>query len=77
MNKKISKRDLKRVDVRGLGCPEPVLKTIQAAQEPGNFEVIVDSETARENILRVLRDKFQINAICENSEEGTIIRVSR
>ncbi len=50
---------MKKVDCRGLKCPEPVLRTKKALDEEGAgaVEIIVDSETARENVLRFIRSR--------------------
>lgn len=43
------------VDARGLSCPQPVMLTHQAIQKlgKGTIEVLVDSDTARENVSRL------------------------
>jgi tRNA 2-thiouridine synthesizing protein A len=43
------------VDARGLSCPQPVILTNKKMMEMGKglFEVIVDTETSRENISRL------------------------
>jgi len=46
------------VDARGLSCPEPVLlarRAIQALGAGGDLEVLVDTVTSRENVLRTAR----------------------
>lgn len=50
---------MKIVDCCGLNCPEPVLRTKSALSETGEREVtvIVDNETARENVLRYARSQ--------------------
>lgn len=40
------------VDARGLSCPEPVVRTKKAYNERQNFTVLVDTETAKENVVR-------------------------
>lgn len=40
------------IDVRGLSCPEPVLRTKKALEKYSSFDVLADSETAKENIMR-------------------------
>jgi tRNA 2-thiouridine synthesizing protein A len=42
------------VDARGLSCPQPVLMTRQAikAAGVGRVEVLVDTETSRDNCTR-------------------------
>lgn len=50
---------MKDIDCRGLNCPEPVLQTKRALEEEPNaaINVIVDNETARENVQRFARSK--------------------
>lgn len=50
---------MKSVDCRGLNCPEPVIRTKQAMAEiPGaDLVIIVDNETARENVLRFAKNQ--------------------
>jgi tRNA 2-thiouridine synthesizing protein A len=45
------------VDARGLSCPQPALMTRNAvrAAEDSTIEVLVDTETARDNCTRVAR----------------------
>ncbi len=49
---------METVDARGLSCPEPVLRTRQAlAALPAgaDLEVLVETVTSRENVLRTVR----------------------
>ena len=50
--------NIKTVDARGLSCPQPAMLARQAIQKlgKGTVEVLVDSETARENVSRVARN---------------------
>lgn len=50
---------MKTVDCRGLKCPEPVLHTRDALSDfPSEpMTIIVDNETARENVLRFIQSK--------------------
>lgn len=50
---------MKDIDCRGLNCPEPVLRTKRALEEKPDVDinVIVDNETARENVQRFARSK--------------------
>ena len=44
----------KRIDARGLSCPQPVVLVDQAiAGGDTELEVIVDNEVARENVSRL------------------------
>jgi len=47
--------DVITVDVRGLSCPQPVLKTKQTIGKLGGgiVEVLVDSRVSRDNITRL------------------------
>ena len=42
------------VDARGLSCPQPVLMTLDHIKKSGKgrIEVIVDTDTSRENVTR-------------------------
>lgn len=49
---------MESVDARGLSCPEPVLRTRQTlATLPAgmDLEVLVETVTSRENVLRTAR----------------------
>jgi tRNA 2-thiouridine synthesizing protein A len=47
------------VDARGLSCPQPVILVHQKMKElkKGTFEVIVDTDTSRENIRRLAKNE--------------------
>ncbi len=48
------------IDARGLSCPQPVLVTLEAindAPEATSLEILVDSDTAVENITRAVKSK--------------------
>lgn len=42
------------IDARGLSCPQPVLMTLDAIKQAGQgrLEILVDTETSKENVLR-------------------------
>jgi TusA-related sulfurtransferase len=44
-----------RIDARGLSCPQPVILTNRKIQELGKgvIEVVVDTDTSRENVSRL------------------------
>ncbi len=46
-----------KIDARGLSCPQPVILTNRKIKEMGKgmFEVLVDTDTSKENILRLAR----------------------
>lgn len=44
---------MKKIDARGLSCPEPVIMTKNAmASREAAYEVLVDNVTAKENVSR-------------------------
>lgn len=53
---------MKKIDNRGLNCPEPVLRTKKALeQHPEGVIAIVDNEAARENVIRMAKNEgFQV-----------------
>ncbi len=60
------------VDARGLSCPQPVLETKAALESArGNtVEVLVDTVTSRENVLR-LASRMNWKGTWEETQEGT------
>lgn len=45
--------EMKIVDATGLTCPQPVILTKEAIEENERVKVIVDNDTARENVQRL------------------------
>lgn len=44
----------KRIDARGLSCPQPVLLVTRAVEEGDtDLEILVDNEVSKENVLRL------------------------
>ncbi len=66
----------KEVDARGLACPQPVINTKKALEETDEVLVIVDNDTARENVLRLAKNSG-CTAETENRPEGIFIRIRR
>lgn len=62
-----------QIDVRGLSCPEPVLRVSEAMKANLKLEVIADSVTAKENICALgSKNGFGIK-ISENNGEYTLM----
>jgi selenium metabolism protein YedF len=61
--------DIKIVDARGLSCPQPVVLAKQALGINEQIKVMVDNETALENIKR-LANKLDCNVSVENRSGG-------
>ncbi len=59
------------VDARGLSCPQPVLETKTALESAGEgiVEVLVDTVTSRENVLR-LAGRLNWTGTWEDTGEG-------
>jgi tRNA 2-thiouridine synthesizing protein A len=48
---------MKKIDTRGLSCPQPVMLVTKAIKTDNeSLEILVDDETACENILRILEN---------------------
>ena len=63
------------IDARGLSCPQPVILTNKKIKEmgKGEFEVLVDTETSKENVSRLAQQSGWKVAI---KQEGEDIRLS-
>ncbi len=63
------------VDARGLSCPQPVLLARQKMQSLGRgaFEVKVDTDTARENIIRLAQKEGWAVEIREAGREYVLV----
>jgi len=60
-----------QLDARGLSCPQPVILTEKMIEQlkKGKLEVLVDTDTAKENISRLARKKgWDIEIVPEGKE---------
>ena len=67
------------IDARGLSCPQPVLMTLDEIkkQDRGEIQVLVDTETSRENVGRAAESQgWQVKDI-QNSEDGYRIVINK
>jgi tRNA 2-thiouridine synthesizing protein A len=60
-----------KIDARGLSCPQPVILTNRKIKEMGKgvFEILVDTDTSRENISRLASVKgwqVEVNRVDED-----------
>lgn len=62
------------IDARGLACPEPVVRTKKALAANKEFTVLVDNETAKENIKRFC-DNCKVRTEIEAGDDGWKISV--
>lgn len=67
----------KRIDARGLSCPQPVVLVNRAVAE-GNtdLEIIVDNEVSRENVTR-LATKRGLKADARQEGADIVIRTAK
>ena len=64
----------KTIDARGLSCPQPVVLAQKAVKEGlSSFTVLVNSEVAKENVLRLLNNN-KITAELESDGDDIIIK---
>jgi selenium metabolism protein YedF len=62
--------DIKIVNAKGLTCPQPVVLAKQAIESNEQVLVIVDNDTALENVIR-LGTKLGCTVIIEKKSDGT------
>ncbi len=58
---------MKIVDARGCSCPQPVLMTKKALEIENEIKVLVDNNTAKENVSRFAQNK-KCSLVVENGE---------
>jgi selenium metabolism protein YedF len=66
----------KVVDCRGLSCPQPVIETKQALEKTGKVTIIVDNQTARDNVARFGQSQGGTVAIDEK-RDGIYVTIER
>lgn len=65
---------MKKIDARGLSCPQPVVLTQKVIQEGHDvLEVIVDNEVSKENILRLVNKGGMKSEIRKEGDDMVII----
>lgn len=69
---------LKTVDARGLSCPEPVILTRQLLNQAksGNVQVLVDNNTAKENVTRAAENMGWTVAI-QQQDADIVLNLSK
>ena len=67
----------RKIDARGLSCPQPVVLTSQAIREGAEaLEVIVDNEVSKENLLRLAK-KYNMRADVREENRDIVIQMSK
>lgn len=67
--------ETKTIDARGLSCPQPVIETKRVLDKlnGGRVEVLVDTVTSRENVLRFATNSGWIGSFEETSGTFKVI----
>jgi TusA-related sulfurtransferase len=66
-----------KIDARGLSCPQPVILTNRKIKEmkKGVLEVLVDTDTSRENVSRLASgDGWQVEVKKEDEDYRLILK---
>lgn len=66
---------MKQLDARGLSCPQPVIlvRKGMASLNDGQLEMLVDSITSRDNVLRAIKHNGCRAEVQEQGDEFRII----
>ncbi|TWH47231.1 sulfurtransferase TusA family protein [Sporomusa sp. KB1] len=65
----------KKLDLRGLSCPVPLLETQKALEEAAAVTITVDEPAAKENITKFAKSrKYQVESSSSGGEYTLIIR---
>lgn len=65
---------MERIDARGISCPQPVLMTKNAVEKnPDRVEVLVDNNTAKNNVSRFLTNQGYKLEYKDEGEDTLII----
>ena len=67
------------VDARGLSCPQPVIMTVNEIKKEGQGEitVLVDTDTAKENVSRATNAQGWYVLEVEPDEGGYKIKIGK
>lgn len=66
----------KMLDLRGLSCPLPLIKTKQGLESESELTVIVDEVVAKENILKFAKSQ-QLQVDCTTAGDEFSITIRR
>lgn len=68
---------MKTIDTCGMSCPQPVLMTKKALDvERGGVDVIVDNNTAKENVQRFM-ENAGYNVVIEKTDDTFILKARK
>ena len=61
------------VDARGLSCPQPVVLTMEALKQNAEaYEILVDNQTALNNVARFVKNAGKTASVTEKDDEYII-----
>ena len=61
------------VDARGLSCPQPVVLTMEALEQNAEaYEILVDNQTALNNVSRFVKNAGKTASVTEKDDEYII-----
>ncbi len=61
------------VDARGLSCPQPVVLTMDALKQNAEaYEILVDNQTALNNVSRFAKNAGKTVSVTESGEDYII-----
>ena len=61
------------VDARGLSCPQPVVLTMEALKQNAEaYEILVDNQTALNNVSRFVKNAGKTASVTEKDYEYII-----
>ena len=61
------------VDARGLSCPQPVVLTMEALKKNAEaYEILVDNQTALNNVSRFAKNAGKAVSVTESGEDYII-----
>jgi len=67
----------KKIDARGLSCPQPVVLASRAIREGVvALEVIVDNEVSKEILLRLAK-KYNMRADVKEENQDIVIQIAK
>ncbi|MGI6319351.1 MAG: preprotein translocase subunit TatB [Firmicutes bacterium] len=67
------------VDARGLSCPQPVIMTLNTIKKvkKGDIVIVVDTDTAKENVSRAAKAQGWEVADIQPEEDGYSITIRK
>ena len=68
---------MKEIDAKGYTCPQPIMMMVNAIKKEKQIEIIVDNETAKENILRTAKDRGWKVLSIKETDDNFCIKIER